>query len=152
MLKVLLPLKILNLKAFRTFGLGVQSHPMPINFTVSVTNRCNARCKTCNIWRIYEKEPSLSKSELGIEEFERIFENIGRNAYWFTISGGEPFLRKDIVDIYGALIHHCSPNIINIPTNATAPKHIEKRVREFLELRAYPKSPAALKVIHEHAK
>ncbi len=107
---------------------------MPINFTVSVTNRCNARCKTCNIWRIYEKEPSLSKSELGIEEFERIFEHIGRNAYWFTISGGEPFLRKDIVDIYDVLIHHCSPNIINIPTNATAPKHIEKRVREFMEI------------------
>ena len=152
MLKLLLPLKILNLKAFRTFGFGLkplqglrgrgaeshrlslQSAPMPINFTVSVTNKCNARCKTCNIWRIYEQQPELSKSELSAEEFERIFENIGRSAYWFTLSGGEPFLRKDIVEIYDALLRHCSPNIINIPTNATAPKLIEKRVREFLEI------------------
>jgi MoaA/NifB/PqqE/SkfB family radical SAM enzyme len=148
MLKFLLPLKIVNLKAFRTFGFkplqglrgrgaephSPQSYPMPINFTVSVTNRCNARCKTCNIWRIYEEQPHLSKTELSAEEFEGIFENIGKAAYWFTISGGEPFLRKDIVDIYDALVHHCSPNIINIPTNATAPKLIEKRVGEFLEI------------------
>lgn len=151
MLKFLLPLKIMNLKAFRTFVFGLkplhgaepqslslqmQSTPMPINFTISVTNKCNAHCKTCNIWRIYEEqpEPELSKSELSAEEFERIFENIGRSAYWFTISGGEPFLRKDIVEIYDALVRHCSPNIINVPTNATAPKLIEKRVREFLEI------------------
>jgi len=138
MQKLLLPLKILNLKAFRTFGVGtglsLQSNPMPINFTVSVTNKCNARCKTCNIWRIYEEQPELSKSELDAEEFARIFENIGKNAYWFTLSGGEPFIRKDIVEIYDALVHYCSPNIINIPTNATVPNLIEKKVREFLEI------------------
>jgi MoaA/NifB/PqqE/SkfB family radical SAM enzyme len=130
MLKFLLPLKIINLKAFRSFGLQAK----PINFTVSITNKCNAHCKTCNIWRIYEENQDLRKTELKKEEFERIFNNIGRNAYWFTISGGEPFLRNDIVDIYDALIHHCSPNIINIPTNAIAPKLIEKRVRGFLEI------------------
>ena len=134
MLNPLLPLKILNLKAFRTFGFGLQGHPMPINFTVSVTNKCNARCKTCNIWRIYEEQPDLSKSELSAEEFERIFESIGRNAYWFTLSGGEPFLRKDIVRIYDALVRHCSPNIVNIPSNAVTPKLIEKRVREILQI------------------
>ena len=134
MLNLLLPLKILNLKAFRTFGFGLQSHPMPINFTVSVTNKCNARCKTCNIWRIYEEQPELSKSELSAEEFERIFENIGKNAYWFTLSGGEPFLRKDIVEIYDALVRHCSPNIVNIPSNAITPKLIERRVREILQI------------------
>lgn len=134
MLKPVLILKILNLKAARSFCFCLSSNPMPINFTVSVTNKCNARCKTCNIWRIYEEQPSLSGVELSAEEFERIFEHIGKAAYWFTISGGEPFLRKDIVEIYHALVHHCSPNIINIPTNATAPKLIEKRVREFLEI------------------
>ena len=136
MLKFLLLLKILNLKAFRTFAFSLQRHPMPINFTISVTNKCNARCKTCNIWRIYEEQPSLSKSELSVEEFERIFENIGRNAYWFTISGGEPFLRKDIVEIYDALIHHYSPNTINI--SAITSKLIEKKVREFLEIIVIP--------------
>ena len=130
MQKFLLPLKIINLKAFKSFGLQAK----PINFTVSITNKCNARCKTCNIWRIYEENRDLNKSELSAEEFERIFEDIGRNAYWFTISGGEPFLRNDIVEIYAALSHHCLPNIINIPTNATAPKLIEKRVRQFLEI------------------
>lgn len=107
---------------------------MPINFTVSVTNKCNARCKTCNIWQLYHVHPSLSGAELSAAEFERIFEHIGKAAYWFTISGGEPFLRPDIVEIYHALVHHCSPSIINIPTNATAPKLVEKRVQEFLEL------------------
>ncbi|MHC1635933.1 MAG: radical SAM/SPASM domain-containing protein [Candidatus Methanospirareceae archaeon] len=137
MLRILLPLRILDIKMFKTLSFcpfSLRSPPMPINFTVSVTNRCNSRCKTCNIWRIYKEQPGLRELELSVEEFKRIFESIGKRGYWFTISGGEPFLRKDIVEIYEALIHYCSPNIINIPTNATLPRVIEDRVREFLEI------------------
>lgn len=165
MLKFLLPLKVLNLKAFRTFGVALTparlspahlspahlspargSLPLPINYTVSVTNRCNARCKTCNIWRLYddcdEEQPALRRSrselsrlELSAGEFARIFESVGKSAYWVTLSGGEPFLRSDLVEIYDALARHCSPNIVNIPTNATAPRLVERRVRELLEVK-----------------
>ena len=37
-------------KSFRRFGFP---KVMPINYTVSVTNRCMSRCKTCNIYENY---------------------------------------------------------------------------------------------------
>ncbi|MCW3131556.1 MAG: radical SAM protein [Candidatus Methanospirare jalkutatii] len=131
MRRIWLPFKVLRLKAFRAFGLRAY----PINFTISVTNKCNSRCKTCNIWRIYEEKPEIRVNELSLDEYERIFESIGGgNMYWVTLSGGEPFLRRDLVDIFAALLERCSPRIVNIPTNATLPSVVERRVREMLEL------------------
>ena len=41
----------------------------------------------------------------------------GRTPFWFTMSGGEPFLRKDLVELCASAFRHCRPAIINIPTN-----------------------------------
>ena len=32
---------------------GVIRPPMPDNLTFSITNMCQSRCKTCNIWKLY---------------------------------------------------------------------------------------------------
>jgi MoaA/NifB/PqqE/SkfB family radical SAM enzyme len=100
---------------------------LPINLTVSLTYRCNSRCKTCNIWKIN------SKNELSGEEFNEIFKKLGE-VYWFTMSGGEPFLRKDIVEICQSAYDNCGPGIINIPTNGLLYEIIPKRVVEILEV------------------
>ncbi len=95
-------------KTFRKFG-----YPklLPLNLTVSVTSKCNSRCRTCNIWK-------SEKNDLTLEEFKRIFKNIGQ-PYWVTLSGGEPFLRKDLVEICLDLYETCRPKIVNIPTNGS---------------------------------
>jgi len=108
--------------AFHNFGMP---HMLPLNFTVSVTYHCNSRCKTCNVWRKRVNEFTLG-------EFDRTFKGIGKTAYWFTFSGGEPFLRKDLVDICHSAYRHCQPGIINIPTNGILPG-IADRVREIVE-------------------
>ena len=94
---------------------------LPVNYTVSVTYRCNSRCKTCNIWKI--KSPELSS-----EEYAKIFQKIGKSVYWVTISGGEPFLRKDLFDIVYAIYKYSKPKIINIPTNGLLYQEIPKVV------------------------
>lgn len=94
---------------FRLFG---YSRKMPLNITLSVTYNCNSRCKTCNIWK-----KRANGKDLSLEEFDLIFRSLGKTPYWFTISGGEPFLRRDIVDICQSIYLHCEPGIINIPTN-----------------------------------
>jgi MoaA/NifB/PqqE/SkfB family radical SAM enzyme len=55
--------------------------------------------------------------DLSLAEYERLFANLGRTMYWATFSGGEPFLRPDLVDIIAACYDRCRPAIINIPTN-----------------------------------
>jgi len=83
---------------------------LPINLTISITYRCNSRCKTCGI---YNKQAY----ELSLEEYKKIFSSLGKAPYWITFSGGEPFLRKDIVSLCRLAGDLCQPAIINIPTN-----------------------------------
>ena len=102
----LLP-KILAYKLYRNFGFP---KIMPINYTISALYTCNSRCKTCNIWK--KKADNLT-----IDEYKVIFKKLGRSPYWITISGGEPFLRKDLVEICQIIYKFSKPKIINIPTN-----------------------------------
>ncbi|WP_456486236.1 radical SAM/SPASM domain-containing protein [Candidatus Alkanophaga liquidiphilum] len=128
--------KVLMLKAFR--GVGAPVVP-PINVTLSVTNRCNSRCKTCNIWNATGGEEGgtkdlagVSGGELKADEIDLILKNLG-DAYWFTISGGEPFLREDLPEICISIFERCNAGIVNIPTNALLQMRIERRVEEILE-------------------
>jgi MoaA/NifB/PqqE/SkfB family radical SAM enzyme len=89
----------------------------PVNVTVSTNFRCNSRCLTCNV---YERPVD----ELSVEEWDRVFASLGRSARWFTFSGGEPFLRKDLADLIEAAWRRCRPTIINIPTNGTYPDRV----------------------------
>jgi len=94
--------------------------------TMSLLYPCNSRCKTCNV---YEKSPE----RLSLDEFDRIFASLGEAPFWFTMSGGEPFLRQDIADICISAYKHCKPAIINIPTNASLYKVIPERVQRILD-------------------
>jgi MoaA/NifB/PqqE/SkfB family radical SAM enzyme len=104
---------------------------LPVNITVSGSYRCNSRCKTCNVWL-------LPNDDLVLEEWDRVFESLGRAPYWFTFSGGEPTLRKDLPDMVASAYRHCRPGIINIPTNGIQHKVIPGRVERVLA--AAPKS------------
>lgn len=102
------------------------------NLTFSVTNRCQSRCKTCRIWKVYRKDPDKRKNELTLGEIGKIFASLGHVPI-FNISGGEPFLREDLVEIVRLSCKYLSPKVIHIPTNALAANRVEKQVREILE-------------------
>lgn len=99
---------------------------LPLNLTISVSYRCNSRCKTCNVWQ-------RPNDDFTIEEYDKTFASIGRDAYWFTFSGGEPTLRKDLPEMVEAAYRHCRPGIINIPTNGIQDKIIPDRVERVLQ-------------------
>jgi MoaA/NifB/PqqE/SkfB family radical SAM enzyme len=101
-------------------------HPLPNNLTVSVSYVCNSRCKTCNVWRKRVLDFSL-------DEYEQTFRYLGKTPYWFTFSGGEPFLRRDLIDIILSAYRHCRPGIINIPTNGILIKRIVPGVERLVK-------------------
>lgn len=111
-----------RIPAYYLFRLTGWALKLPINLTLSISFKCNSRCKTCNIY-------TKNCDELSLEEWRRIFENIGKNLFWVTISGGEPFLRSDIFEIVQFLYDKCKPRIINIPTNGL----LTQRIRENAE-------------------
>ncbi len=58
--------------------------------TVIVTYRCNARCNMCNVYQY----PTGIKDEITLDEIKKLPEMAFTN-----ITGGEPFVRKDIPEI-----------------------------------------------------
>jgi len=117
---------------YRLSRFGLIKPPMPVNFTISITNMCNSKCKTCNVWRIYKDNPKARERELSIDEIEKIFKSIG-HTYFFNISGGEPFMRNDFPEIIDLGCKYLTPKIIHTPTNALMPERIEKTTEEIMK-------------------
>ncbi len=104
----------------------------PVTLTFSVTGRCQSRCKTCEIGDYWHAGKFADKPDLKLDEIEKIFRSLGK-IYFFNVSGGEPFLRKDLPEIIHLAVKYLKPAIIHIPTNALLPKRIEEACREILE-------------------
>lgn len=124
--------RIVNYKSSRLFG---TKPSLPISLTVSVTNQCNSRCKTCSIWKHYSDHQQLREREFKTDEFEATFKNFGGKILWATLSGGEPFLRRDLPEIFEALCKHCHPAVVNIPSNGLLSPTIESHLKKMLEKR-----------------
>lgn len=90
---------------------NVKRLAFPYKLTFAVTYRCNSRCKTCNIWK------KRGDDELSREEIERFFKN-SNDFSWIDLTGGEPSLRKDFVDICETIHHNCKHlALLHFPTN-----------------------------------
>ena len=74
----------------------------PSQIWLKLTERCNSRCKMCNMW----KKNRSAKGELSTKEWKDVLLGLrswlGKRHIWFT--GGEPFLRKDCIELirYGS--------------------------------------------------
>ena len=68
----------------------------PISLVHFVTNRCNARCSFCFI---DFDDPKTFHGELTLDEIDKLTKNLGNSLLNVNLTGGEPFARKDLIDI-----------------------------------------------------
>ena len=47
---------------------GLSRAPTPINLTLSITNACNSRCQSCDIWTIYPAEKASWPEAEGVQQ------------------------------------------------------------------------------------
>ena len=114
----------------------------PIQFTFFLTRRCNARCPFC--FYISKQNAAVSaSSELSIDEIERIAPQLGK-LLWLAFSGGEIFLRSDLIEITKLFYKTNKPAIILLPTNGLLQDTIYHSVEAIL--RACPNSSIAVKL------
>jgi MoaA/NifB/PqqE/SkfB family radical SAM enzyme len=94
----------------------------PFTVLVSPTMRCNLHCEGC-----YASEYS-HESDMPAELFQRIIDEAAEmGVYLVTVLGGEPFIRRDLLDIAAA-----NPETyFQVFTNGTLvrPEHIERIAR-----------------------
>ena len=70
-------------------------------------------------------------SELSLDEIEKISSSLGK-LLWLAFSGGEIFLRNDIVEITKIFYEKNKPSIILFPTNGLLTEVIKERIGEIL--------------------
>jgi len=112
--------------ATKALACNLFSNAKPFNLTISVTGRCNSRCKTCNIWK-------NKTADLSVAHWKKILKSVGDTPMWITISGGEPFIREDFVDIVKLIVVYNKPKFITIATNGIKTDKIENDVRKILK-------------------
>lgn len=111
--------------------LGLTIKPIFINYLV--TFKCDSRCSMCHIWKIYKENPNLRKKELTlfeIEEFLKRNENFLSDVKHFGITGGEPLMREDIVEIVKLVRKYLPKATTGFQTNGLQPDLVKKRLLE----------------------
>ena len=115
----------------------LKSTPYKLNF--AITSACNSRCLTCNVGRIFQKNPEVIKNDLKTEEIGKLFDSLPPTITWLSFSGGEPFLRQDLVDIISlAILKIPSLSVISIPSNGLSTQRIIATVKTILNLDNLP--------------
>jgi len=101
----------------------------PFHFVHFVTAKCNARCSHC----FYYKNLNKKRNELTLEEIEKLCKSMG-NVYYLGLTGGEPFLRKDLPEIAHTYYKYNNVKNLFIPTNGSIPNKIFNQSKKILEL------------------
>jgi len=82
-----------NLRAIKWIMKSYLDYDRPVYGSFKLTHRCNMRCPFCNVWR--DKTPDLPT-----EDIFKIIDRLARSTVTvLSLEGGEPTLRKDILDI-----------------------------------------------------
>lgn len=106
--------------------------PKVTRVAVHVTYDCNQHCKTCDIWAINKDNPELRKTEVTLKEFERFCE-VNPGILWMCLTGGEPYLKKNMKGFLDACCSIPGLKLISISTNGSVPDKIEDDVRHFMK-------------------
>ena len=99
----------------------------PISLVHFVTNRCNARCSFCFI---DFNDPNTFTHELTLDEIDVLTKNLGKSLLNVNLTGGEPFARKDLIEIAKKYLTNTTVQSIYVTTNASLPDRIKNFVNE----------------------
>ena len=94
---------------------------LPFSLVISVSFRCNSKCRTCDVWR----KPN---DDMSVDEWRQVFAHLGHAPFYLTFTGGEPFLRADFHELVIAGAEFCRPGVITIPTNGLLTRRILDQV------------------------
>lgn len=73
---------------------------IPMNGSLELTARCNLRCAHCYVSLPADSEEAR-QGELSLSDWRRIIDEItAEGCLWLLLTGGEPLLRPDFLEIY----------------------------------------------------
>lgn len=98
--------------------------PGPSEAFCAVTYRCNCQCSMCDVWQkesVEEVDPSY-------------YYKLPQSLRLVNLTGGEPFLRKDLVDIAEVISDRCRGVQLHLSTNGLLTNRIVAAVEKILNI------------------
>ena len=99
----------------------------PIDAVVAVTYACNSKCVMCDIWKMEAKKP------LDADQYLKLPSSLK----YLNISGGEPFLRPDIVDVVKNMRKACPKAQLIFSSNGLVPELVVEKMDGFPYHKSY---------------
>src|SRR3989344_3900899 len=101
----------------------------PVYLIFFITSKCNSKCRHCFYW------DNLNKftNELSLDEINKFSKQL-KHIEWLTLSGGEPFIRKDIYEICKIFYENNGIKSLTIPTNGLLSEKIKNDVEKIAGL------------------
>ncbi len=93
-----------------------------------VTSLCNAKCGTCFYWQNLNQ-----KGDLSLEELRQVSDTMPPLKK-LLLSGGEPTLRRDLVEVVGLFVRRNGVRSVSMPTNGLIPDLLVRLTRGILDL------------------
>ncbi|HOY55915.1 MAG TPA: radical SAM protein [bacterium] len=97
---------------------------LPVDAVVAITYKCNARCSMCSIWQIKDHQEIPAQAYL---KLPATLKDI-------NISGGEPFMRPDILQVVKNIKTACPKARYVISSNGLAPALIQQQISQILKI------------------
>ncbi len=102
-----------------------------LNLRISITQRCNLHCPYCHR-EGQEKEPDASVAEMTAREIVRLAKiAISLGISRIKLTGGEPLLRKDILDIVEGIAKSEGLQDLSVTTNGSLLASMAKDLQAF---------------------
>lgn len=113
----------------------------PEELHFEITYACNSRCIMCDIWGKYHGNPETIREEMTFGEIKNFVDKSKylKGLKLVLFSGGEPFLREDIVDICGYFVRKFPSISVGILSNCFNTGLTLDKIREIMD-RCSPKN------------
>ncbi len=124
--------------------------PVPVGYVIiSTTYVCNAKCMMCNLHKFYGERPDLAGKEIDLTIILEALEesSVLKTIRHIDLTGGEPFLRKDLKSFINRLFRLPAIDLITINTNGILSNKIVDDVEGILaELKAYQRFSMSISI------
>lgn len=106
----------------------------PVSIVHFITNRCNGRCKHCFI---DFDDKNIFKGELTLDEIRKFIRKLRTSLKNVNLTGGEPFLRRDLYEIVQEYFNSTNINSVYITSNGFFVDKMLKLANDFIKNKKY---------------
>jgi radical SAM protein with 4Fe4S-binding SPASM domain len=105
-----------------------KKNQLPSYFIFYPTSRCNLKCSHC----FYHDSLNKKFEELSLEEIDSFTKTMDPLLH-LILTGGEPYIKKDLAEIARIFYHNTRLPILSIPSNGWYLDKMDKQIRNILK-------------------